>query len=412
MTNSSSAPASAPQASWVDAWTAIGGVASVVAFVFVIGATIEAVRLHHAGVPVEEALAVVPRASMVALAINALFLPTLVTTVIVVLMVAFFRHAEDRRERPENVARRRVGGLRKGVGNVVERTLDDGQVAATVDQALRKQIREAAESRMKELGIDGLDETATEELIAEIERATIGPLRGEMTGRVSSHLRDVLGGSIAKASEGLSETDLQSVNAAIDEAAERALDPDSRLTARIVRSFRRGRRRLLQRLLTLFRPSARVLLWPLRRFGGYWLILLAIAGYLFIPVTTALLLGYPILWGQVWAQSSVFQAGRAHRISRRRELALLGLVSAIAVGLNSLLGELVDPGPLPLASVEVYGRTGALTGDFIGNDLTGVYVGRKGRLITIPQRLTEQVNITPAPPQKPEVSRSLFQRLT
>jgi hypothetical protein len=390
----------------------VGGLASVVAFVFVVGATIEAIRLHHARVPVEEALAVVSRASLVALAINALILPALVTTAILVLLAAVLRHADDRRDRPENVARRRVSGLRKGVGRGVERALDESQVAATVNETLRMQIRETVEGQLKELGLDDLDEAARDDLVAKVERATIGSMRSEKIDAISAHLHDVLGESLAEATEGLSEADLHSVNAAIDEAAARGLDPDGRLTARIGRSVRRGVRRLFQKLRVLLAPPLRVVLWPLTRFGRYVLILLVVAVYVFTPVTTDLLVAYPILWSQVWVQSSVFQAGRAHRISRRRELALLALVFATAVGLNSLLSELVDPGPLPRASVTVYGRASPLTGDFIGNDSSGVWVGRRGRLITIPQRLIEQVNITPAPARKPGPSRSLFQRLT
>jgi hypothetical protein len=67
-------------ASWLNLWTAAGGIAGAAAFVYVIGAAIEAVRLYHAGLPVEQAIALVPKATLVAVAVDELFLPTLAFT--------------------------------------------------------------------------------------------------------------------------------------------------------------------------------------------------------------------------------------------------------------------------------------------------------------------------------------------
>lgn len=61
--------------SWLNLWTAAGGIAGAVAFVYVLGSAVEALRLHHAGLPVEQAIAVVPRATLVAAAVDALLLP-------------------------------------------------------------------------------------------------------------------------------------------------------------------------------------------------------------------------------------------------------------------------------------------------------------------------------------------------
>ncbi len=34
---------------WLNAWTAVGGLAGAVAFFYLVGGTVEALRLHHAG---------------------------------------------------------------------------------------------------------------------------------------------------------------------------------------------------------------------------------------------------------------------------------------------------------------------------------------------------------------------------
>jgi hypothetical protein len=64
---------------WQTLWTAVGGLAGAAGLVYGVGSAIEAMRLNAAGLPVEQALSLVPKTTVLALAINALLLPAVVS---------------------------------------------------------------------------------------------------------------------------------------------------------------------------------------------------------------------------------------------------------------------------------------------------------------------------------------------
>jgi hypothetical protein len=145
---------------------------------------------------------------------------------------------------------------------------------------------------------------------------------------------------------------------------------------------------------------------------SYKIWIVAVLAYTFvIPTTIFALLLPPALLLQLRAQTAIFGASDAGRISRRRELLSVGLVVAAFVGSTTLLGEWLEPGPLPRVSVQVSGVSTPTTGAFVGVTATGVYLGRNGQLVMIPQRLVDRVTVTAAPAQKPQKVRTSWQRL-
>jgi hypothetical protein len=91
---------------WLTLWTAVGGLAGAAAVVYCVGAGIEALRLNAAGLPVEEAIAVVPKTAMVALAINALVLRALIQAVLTGLLLYWLNLRADAAIAPEAILRR------------------------------------------------------------------------------------------------------------------------------------------------------------------------------------------------------------------------------------------------------------------------------------------------------------------
>jgi hypothetical protein len=91
---------------WIDLWTAAGGLAGATALVYVLGGFIEGLRLHHAGAPVSDAIAVVPKSTLFALAIDALLLRVLVQIVVVGGALLWASKWTEAHEQPNRVAER------------------------------------------------------------------------------------------------------------------------------------------------------------------------------------------------------------------------------------------------------------------------------------------------------------------
>jgi hypothetical protein len=113
---------------WLTLWTAVGGLAGAAAVVYCVGAGIEALRLNAADLPVEEAIAIVPKTAMVTLAINALLLRAFIQAVLTGLLLYWLNLRAAAALEPEAVLRR-------------------GERAAA-----RKQRREARGQRLAALG--------------------------------------------------------------------------------------------------------------------------------------------------------------------------------------------------------------------------------------------------------------------
>ena len=89
---------------WQNLWAAAGGVAGGAAIVYAVGAAVEALRLDHAGLPVEQTISVVPRTAMLALAINALLLPALIAAVVIGAVILWSQRFTDREPDPADLA--------------------------------------------------------------------------------------------------------------------------------------------------------------------------------------------------------------------------------------------------------------------------------------------------------------------
>jgi hypothetical protein len=109
--------------SWLNLWTAAGGLAGCAAFVFLVGGTIEAIRLNAAHLPVGQAITAVPKDTLFALAVDALILPTAISALITVALVAWMRSWAERATGPEAMQRRTEGVWLKEIGQAVERGL-------------------------------------------------------------------------------------------------------------------------------------------------------------------------------------------------------------------------------------------------------------------------------------------------
>jgi hypothetical protein len=140
--------------------------------------------------------------------------------------------------------------------------------------------------------------------------------------------------------------------------------------------------------------------------GKIWI--LAFLAYVFVlPTTLYSLLFIPITTLQYRMLDKVF----ARKLSWRREIALVALIGAGFGGGMTMLGELLQPGPLPRAMVKVSSTGRAVTGDFVGQANGGVYLGRHRQLVMIPQRLIDQLTVVSAPATKPPKPETLLQRL-
>lgn len=91
---------------WMNLWTAAGGVAGAAAVVYCVGFGIEALRLNAAGLPVTEALAVIPKTALVSLAIDAIFLKVLIQGVLTALFMIWAKGRAAAMTAPEAVLRR------------------------------------------------------------------------------------------------------------------------------------------------------------------------------------------------------------------------------------------------------------------------------------------------------------------
>jgi hypothetical protein len=94
------------QFNWMNVWTAAGGLAGAAAVVYCVGFGIEALRLNSAGLPVEEAIAVVPKTAMVSLAINAIFLKVVIQGVLTAFFMVWLKGRADAMLTPEALLRR------------------------------------------------------------------------------------------------------------------------------------------------------------------------------------------------------------------------------------------------------------------------------------------------------------------
>lgn len=92
--------------SWMTLWTAAGGVAGAAAIVYGVGFGIEALRLSAAGLPVEEAISVVPKTAMLSLSINAIFLKTVLLGVLTAVVMLWVSNRAAAMTMPEAVLRR------------------------------------------------------------------------------------------------------------------------------------------------------------------------------------------------------------------------------------------------------------------------------------------------------------------
>jgi hypothetical protein len=91
---------------WMNLWTAAGGGAGAAAIVYCVGFGIEALRLNAAGLPVTEALAVVPKTALVSLAIDAIFLKVLIQGVLTAMFMFWAKGRAAAMTAPEAVLRR------------------------------------------------------------------------------------------------------------------------------------------------------------------------------------------------------------------------------------------------------------------------------------------------------------------
>lgn len=102
---------------WQNLWTAAGGLAGALGIVYAVGASIEALRLHHAGLPVEQAISVVPRTAMASLAIDALLLPAIlnaiVSTAAIVWVQRFTEREPDTAELEQKLAQKEARAQRR-----------------------------------------------------------------------------------------------------------------------------------------------------------------------------------------------------------------------------------------------------------------------------------------------------------
>jgi hypothetical protein len=107
---------------WQNLWTAAGGLAGALGIVYAVGAAVQALRLQHAGLPVEQAISVVPRTAMASLAVNALLLPAILSAIVATAAVIWAQkfserepdaaELEQKRAQKEARAERRAEGIR------------------------------------------------------------------------------------------------------------------------------------------------------------------------------------------------------------------------------------------------------------------------------------------------------------
>jgi hypothetical protein len=266
-----------------------------------IGGAIEAIRLNAANLPVEQAIALMPKATLFALAVNELILPLVVAAVITLAVIAYLHH----------ISHRVIAGL--------------------------------------------------------TERA----VKREVARRLA----------------------LASGNA--DDATDAATH-ERKFTPEWSRGLWDRARRLWEGI-------------P----GNSWVVLAVYVVLIVFVVQTSLITfaWIPTYVVQIRLQGPIMEAAFQGRTSRRRELALLGVLLCSVSGTNSLLGEVAQPGPLPRALVAVAGQAAPTRGAFVAETSDGVYVGVRGQLILISERLVDRLTITNAPTQKPAKAETIWQRL-
>lgn len=285
---------------WQNLWTAASGIAGAAGIVYATGAAIEALRLHKAGLPVEQAISVVPRTALFALAVNALLLPAII--------IAAF-----------------------GVGSVLwtqqftEREPDPKKQEQKLAKQRERQARREARIR---------------------------------SGRVRNAMR-------------------------------RLLTPAYAQVARPAWSA------------TFGRLSPAIQGWA--AFGVIYV--------LFLPWTPTGLVPFVFGAAQFWMIGHIARHRAMRTISRRREAVLFGVVAGLTISASTMAREIIDPGPLPLASVKVVGQKKETRGMYIATTPEGVYLGVDRRLVLIPDRLADKTNIWNAPEQKPEKGETLLSRI-
>jgi hypothetical protein len=296
--------------SWTDVWAAVGGVAGAVAFVYVIGGAVEALRLNHAGLPVEQSIAVVPKATLLAVAIDAIFLPAVVQAAINILIFLYLKNWGERLTHPTAVERRQSKAARR----------------AASPSPLRRFIRWS--------------------------RSVLGCA----FRRISSH------------SMGL-----------------RVREPLRRWVRPPVLWF-----------------LGRIVLRP----WFPWALIL-----IFLPWTGTTLILYVSVTVQFRVYPALYRRADAGLISRRLELVAVGVISAIAIFASSLGDEVVYPGRLPTATVDLSNQTTRIRGNYVGTSSENVYLGVDKHLVGIPQHLIARVSVTRPKRRPPENGKSLLRRL-
>jgi hypothetical protein len=122
-------------ARWGNVWTAVGGAASLVVFIYGLGAAIESMRLHHAGVPVEQAVAVIPKGTFASVAVDALFVPMLVSMAFSTCFVLYIGWWADRLTTPEAITQRAAKREAKAARKIAKQEVSPGALHSALSRA-------------------------------------------------------------------------------------------------------------------------------------------------------------------------------------------------------------------------------------------------------------------------------------
>lgn len=322
---------------WLNAWTAVGGLAGAVAFFYLVGGTLEALRLHHAGLPVEESIAVVPKGTLLALAADQLVVPALIQGAAIIMISLYFQYHLERGQTPWAVLKLAEWKHARELKKAAKAEAQKVQAKARADEP-------APPSRWKE-------------------------------SRVRWALQKMLETRLGRALARL-------------------------LTATVVEPVKWLWRRAIRPALVgyLKMPYKQLFLW----------ILLYM---FFLPWTVSTVTFLAFFALQIQLQSAVFRLNNEKRISGRVEAVLAACAVAGVVGVRALVLEVVTPGPLPVAAVQIEGRSTPLRGVYIATTMEAVYVGYDKHLIVLPSHRVEQVNVTRPSEAKAEEAQTLIERI-
>ena len=136
-------------------------------------------------------------------------------------------------------------------------------------------------------------------------------------------------------------------------------------------------------VVAIFRtPFGRVFAWILR---NPWFVLIGLYA-IFLPWTVAGLVLTAGSYVQLSMQANVSAKRDQKAITRRTEALMIGLAAAAVVFGETTIQELVRPGRLANASVQIVGHSKPLQGIFVAETQEGVYVGVNRRLVLTPER--------------------------